>query len=156
MKNFPCYTWALNLSFQDDPNWCKIIAVKLPLLDMSPIMTGRYWEREREGGRESGGESQYYNSMLVSLIHQINSYIVCILITSFSPTMYFRADISCSKLPLRWLDIRAKCDGVGGLEISTQSFLDDDLSSIKHLWIQLLCKSGGREKEIITTPLYCI
>ena len=59
----------------------------------------------------------------------------------------FRADISCSKLPLRWLDIRAKCDGVGGLEISTQAFLEDDLSSIKHLRIQLLCKEGGGGKD---------
>ena len=69
---------------------------------------------------------------------------------------YFRADVSCSKLPLRWLDIRAKCDGVGGPEISTQSFLDDDLSSIKHLRIQLLCRGEGERseyREVIMTPL---
>ena len=76
--------------------------------------------------------------MLVSIVHQINS--VHINLTHLIFSDYFRADVSCSKLPLRWLDIRAKCDGMGGLKISTQSFLYDYLSSIKHLRIQLLCK----------------
>ena len=79
--------------------------------------------------------------MPASIVHQINSVYINLTHLIFSD--YFRADVSCSKLPLRWLDIRAKCDGVGGLEISTQSFLDDDLSSIKHLRIQLLCRGAG-------------
>ena len=44
-------TWALSLSFQDGPNWCSIRAVKLPLVDISPIITGRYYGRERGGER---------------------------------------------------------------------------------------------------------
>ena len=62
----------------------------------------------------------------------------------------FRADVSCSKLPLRWLDVRVKCDGVGGLEICTQSFLDDDLNTCGY---NCSGREGGREKEIIRTPL---
>ena len=82
------------------------------------------------------------NQVLASIVHSVHINLTHLIFSD-----YFRADVSCSKLPLRWLDIRAKCDSVGGLEISTQSFLDDDLSSIKHLRIQLLCR-GGEERSV--------
>lgn len=40
-------TWAFSLSFHL-PIWCKNRAVKLPVVDISPINTGRNWKWERE------------------------------------------------------------------------------------------------------------
>ena len=78
---------------------------------------------------ERGGEREV--DTLYTTVNSVHAHSLTHLIFSH----FFGANVSCSKLPLWWLNFRTKRDGVRRLKISTQSFLYDHLGSIKHLGI---------------------